>query len=79
LIVVQPTTDEGQPVDKDLCHQALERLAVDFTRTCYGEAADQLLQMMAVLDPSPIGAFGYTVLFDVPMHVSPKRDNPPTM
>lgn len=70
LAVIEPKTIEGQVVDKDLCHSALEELTIDFTRSCYGEGADQLLQMIAVLEPTAVGGFACTVLFDVPMHAS---------
>jgi hypothetical protein len=70
LIVVQPMTEEDRPVDKDACHYALTKLAIDFSRSCYGEGVDELLQMIAVLERSPAGPFLYTVLFEVPEHAS---------
>jgi hypothetical protein len=65
LIWLAPKDDE--PVEIEACQERLGRLAIDFSRACFGEGAS-LLQMLAVLESPPFGVRFYTVLLEVPDH-----------
>jgi hypothetical protein len=68
LIIIEPSLHDGRPVDQEMCHRALEQLAIDYTRNCYGEGADCLLRMYALLEKTPAGRFLYTIFFEPPDH-----------
>lgn len=55
-------------VDPAMCHQALDRFAVEVAQTAFGLPVE-LLRMVALLEPQPHLMQSYSILLEAPLHL----------